>query len=328
MTRALTYMAAMREALLEEMQRDPQVVLAGVDVNHSVLGVSSGLAQMFPGRVLDTPVAEDAFTSLGVGLALGGMRPVIEITFSSFATLAWNALCNHAATWRYMHGSRFKIPMVLYCFDGAVMSLGAHHSQTIGPLLMTGPGLKVVAPSTPADAKGLLKAAIRDDDPVVFCGHMGLMGSKGQVPAGDHLVPLGAAAVCKEGRDVTVVATQAMVRQALQVAERMAIEQVSVEVVDLRSLVPMDHSTILASVRKTGRLVTVEESHRRAGVGSEVAALVQEHALAYLKSPVQRVGSPAIPVPAAPILEQAYVPQEAAIAAAIRKTLNWVRESS
>lgn len=320
-SRNLTYMAAIREAFAEEMARDSRVLVTGVDVRHGILGVTSGLSEQYPDRVIDTPVAEDAFTNLAVGMALAGLRPIVEITFSNFVTLAWNALCNHAAAWRYMHGGQFKVPLVVYCFDGAVMSLGAHHSQTLGPLFATAPGLKVVVPSTPADAKGLMKAAIREDDPVLFCGHLALMGTSGEVPDGDHVVPLGAAAVRREGQDVTVVATQAMVQKGLNVAEILAREGVEVEVIDPRSLVPLDYETILASVRKTGRLVTVEESHRRGGFGAELAAVIQERAFFDLDAPVRRVGAPAVPVPGSATLERAYVPQEGGILAAVRRVL-------
>ncbi len=316
-----SYMGAIREAFDEEMARDSSVLLLGIDVKHSIMGVTSGLCDKYPGRVINTPIAENAFTNVGVGLALAGQRPIIEITFSTFVTLAWNALAHHAGTWRYMSGGQFKVPLVLYCFDGAIMSLGAHHCQTLAPIFATIPGIKVVSPSTPADAKGLMKQAIRDDDPVVFCGNLGLMPKQGEIPDGEHLVELGKAEVRRTGQDVTIVAIQGMVDKCLNAANQLANEGIDAEVIDPRTILPIDYDTIIASVKKTGRLVTVEESRRRGGLGSELAAVVQEEAFSYLKKPVQRVGAPFVPVPGAPVLEQNYVPQEKNILAAVRHVL-------
>jgi len=314
-------MLAIREAIDEEMARDPRVLVLGVDVIHSIMGITKGLSDKYPDRIINTPIAENAFSNVGVGMALTGMRPLIEITFSTFVTLAWNSIAHNATCWRYMHGGQFSVPYVLYCNDGAAMSMGAHHSQTLAPLFASIPGLKVVAPSNPADAKGLMKAAIRDNDPVLFFSHLGLNGKQGEIPGGDHIVPMGQAAICRSGKDVTIVAIQQMVDKSLAAAEVLAKEGIEAEVIDPRSIVPIDYTKIVTSVKKTGRLVTVEESRRRFGLGSELAAVVQEKAFSSLKSPIQRVGAPSVHVPGSPVLEKAYVPQEESILAAVRKVM-------
>ena len=313
---------ALHDALQEEMRRDPAVFVLGEDAAvGGPFGVTSGLAEEFgEGRVINTPISEDAIMGLAVGAALAGRRPVVEIMFMDFIPLAMNQLVNHAAKLRYMSGGQLSVPMVVRAQQGAAGGWGAHHSQSLESWFVHVPGLRVVAPSTPADAKGLLKAAIRDDNPVLFLEHRGLYFREGEVD-GEAAVKLGSAKVVRAGGDVTIAAYLRMVSEAMEAAQELERRGVSAEVVDLRSLSPLDMDTILESVNKTHRLVVAHEGVVTGGVGAEVAAGVQERGFDALDAPIQRVGAPFAPVPASPVLEAAFVPGRDAIVAAVERTL-------
>lgn len=318
----LTGLQAIQEAMAEEMERDPRVILMGEDMAQAVWGVTSALYERFgPTRVRNTPISEAAIIGAAVGAAMTGLRPIAEIMFQDFLAAGMDALINQAAKIRYMTGGQFRLPLVVRSPGGAGFSAGAQHSQWLAGLFLQIPGLLVAAPSNAADYKGLLKTAIRSDNPVLFLEHKGLYYEGGEVPAGEHLVPFGVAAVPRAGTDVTVVALAAMVPRALRAAAGLAAEGIAAEVVDPRCLVPLDMDTILASVRKTRRLVVVEEGCLGGGFGAEVAARVAEAALADLAAPVVRVGAPAVPVPFSPVLENRAVPDEERIAAAVRRVL-------
>jgi len=259
---------------------------------------------------------------LAIGAATAGLRPVVEIMFIDFITLAMDQLVNHAAKLRYMSGGQLKVPLTVRVQCGISGNMGAHHSQSLESWLLHVPGLKVVMPSNPADAKGLLKAAIRDDDPVVFIEHRGLYWMRAEVPEGDAVVPFGNASTVREGRDVTTVALGKMVALAVEAAEKLSEEGISVEVIDPRSITPLDLDTIVNSVRKTGRLIIVHEAVEQGGVGAEIAAKVQQAAFYYLDSPILRVAAPFAPVPASPILEKCFLPGKYQIIHAVRRVLN------
>ncbi len=324
--RELTYLDAIREALVEEMTRDPDVLVLGEDVGGSFGGafkVTRGLAARFGDRrVMNTPIAELGFVGMANGMALMGLRPVIEVQFADFISTAFDAIVQFAATNRYRWGA--PIPWVIRApSDGGIRS-GPFHSQNPEAWFVHTPGLKVVAPATPADAKGLLTAAIRDDDPVVFFEAKALYRSlRGPVPEGEHLVPIGEAAVVRPGRDLTVVTYGTQVHEARAAAEHLATEGVEAEIVDLRTLKPLDRATVLASVARTGKLLVVHAANRMAGVGAEVAALVAEEAFDRLDGPIVRLGGRDTPVPFSPPLEDAYRPDAAKIAAAARRLAAW-----
>ncbi len=313
---------ALHDALQEEMRRDPAVFVLGEDAAvGGPFGVTSGLAEEFgEDRVINTPISEDAIMGLAVGAALAGRRPVVEIMFMDFIPLAMNQLVNHAAKLRYMSGGQLSVPMVVRAQQGAAGGWGAHHSQSLESWFVHVPGLRVVAPSTPADAKGLLKAAIRDDNPVLFLEHRGLYFREGEVD-GEAAVKLDSAKVVRTGGDVTIAAYLRMVSAAMEAAQELERRGVSAEVVDLLSLSPLDMDTILESVNKTHRLVVAHEGVVTGGVGAEVAAGVQERGFDALDAPIQRVGAPFAPVPASPVLEAAFVPGRDAIVAAVERTL-------
>ena len=317
----MTYSQALNEALRMEMERDPNVYLAGEDVGTfgGCFGVTAGLLDKFgPKRVRDTPITESAIVGSATGATMGGLRPVAELMFVDFIGVALDQLYNQAAKMKYMFGGKAKIPMVLRASCGAGIGAAAQHSQCLEAWFMHVPGLKVVMPSTPADAKGLLISSIRDDNPVVFLEHKILYGLEGEVPAGEYMVPLGKADVKREGRDVTVVATANMVHRSLAAAEKLAGEGISVEVVDPRTLSPLDEDTILESVRKTHRLVIVHEEVKFAGSGAEIAAMAAEKAFDYLDAPILRVAAPFTPVPFSAPLENEFIPSVEKIIAAIR----------
>jgi pyruvate/2-oxoglutarate/acetoin dehydrogenase E1 component len=310
--RELTYWQALQEALREEMSRDRRVFLMGEDIGvyGGAFGVTRGLLADFgPERVRCTPISEATIVGTAAGAALTGMRPVVEIMFMDFLTLAMDQLANHAAKFRYMYGPQACVPMVIRTPAGGGRCYGATHSQSLEAWFLHVPGLKVVAPATPADAKSLLIAAIRDDNPVLFVEHKLLYATTGPVPDGDHPVAIGEAAVPREGSDVTLVAYSYHAGIALQAAEELAARGIDAEVIDLRTLVPMDTETILASVRKTGRLVCIEEGTRSGGVGAEIAARVAESAYEYLDAPIRRIATPDVPIPFSPPLEQAALPK-------------------
>jgi pyruvate dehydrogenase E1 component beta subunit len=309
------YRDAIREAMADEMRRDPRVFLMGEDVaeHGGNFLVTTGLFEEFgENRVFDTPLSESALVGAGVGAAMMGMRPIVEVMFADFVTIAMDAIVNHAAKVYYMSGGEVTCPMVVrLAAYGAGRRSGPHHSQCIESLLTNVPGLTIVAPSTAYDAKGLLKTAIRLQSPVLFIEHKMLYAKKGEVPEDEYLIPLGVADIKRQGTNLTLVSYGRMVDVSLAAAKAMEMEGVSAEVIDLRSLQPLDEETILESVRKTGHLVIVHEAPVRGGFGGEVAAVVAEKALGYLDAPIKRVGAPWVPVPFSPTLEDAYVPQEA-----------------
>ncbi len=313
--REIMYRDAIREAMSEEMRRDPSVFLMGEDVaeHGGNFLVTTGMYDEFgEERVFDTPLSESALVGAGVGAAMMGMRPIVEVMFADFVTIAMDAIANHAAKVYYMSGGEVTAPMVIrLAAYGAGRRSGAHHSQSVESYLTNVPGLTIVAPSTAYDAKGLLKSAIRTPNPVVFLEHKMLYAKKGEVPEGEYTIPLGVADIKREGTDLTIVSYGRMVDVSLAAARTLEKEGVNAEVIDLRSLQPLDEETILASVRKTGHLVIVHEAPLRGGFGGEVAAVVAEKALGYLDAPIKRVGAPWVPVPFSPTLEDAYVPQEA-----------------
>jgi len=318
--RELSYVEALREALREEMNRDAAVVLMGEDIGvyGGAFGVTQGLFDRFgPQRVMDTPISESSFTGVAIGAALAGLRPVVEIMFMDFMTLVTDQLVNQAAKLHYVFGREARCPLVVRTVAGAGRCYGPTHSQSFDAWFIHVPGLKVVAPATPADAKGMLKTAIRDDNPVLFIEHKLLYGRRGSVPArGRTAVPLGKARIARRGTDLTIVAWSGMVLQALQATAGLEDRDVLAEVVDLRSLNPMDTETVVESVRKTGRLLIAEEGCRTGGIGAEIGAQVFEHAFDYLDAPIRRVATPDIPIPAGPSLERAAIPDGPQIAAA------------
>jgi acetoin:2,6-dichlorophenolindophenol oxidoreductase subunit beta len=320
--RELTYTQALREALTEEMTRDPNILLLGEDIGvyGGVFKVTEGLLAKFgPERVRETPISEAGFVGAAVGLAMTGKHPVAELMFMDFAWVASDQIFNQAAKMRYMTGGRVKVPMVIRTQQGGGRGNGAQHSQSLETIFTHIPGLKVVLPATPYDAKGLLKSALRDENPVIFIEHKLLYSTKGPVPEEEYLIPLGVAEVKRGGQDVTLVSLSRTVLFSLEAAEDAAREGISVEVIDLRTTVPLDLEAILTSVRKTGRLVIAHEAHRRLGIGAEIAALVQEHAFDYLDAPIARVGALDVPIPASKPLEDVVLPGKAQILDAVRK---------
>ncbi len=317
-----TYLQAINEALAQEMERDPDVFIMGEDVGPfgGCFGVTKGLYERFgEKRVKDTPITESAIIGAATGAAAAGLRPVCEIMFVDFIGVALDQLFNQAAKMRYMFGGKAKIPMVLRTPQGAGIGAAAQHSQSLEAWFAHVPGLKVAMPATPYDAKGLLISAIRDDNPVVFLEHKLLYGVEGDVPDELYTVPFGQAAVHRAGDDVTIVATAKMVYTALEAAEILARDGISAEVVDPRTLVPLDSDTIIRSVQKTHALVVVHEAVKHAGFGAEIAAQVAEAAFDYLDGPIVRVAAPFTPVPFSPPLEQAFLPNAGDIVAAVRK---------
>jgi len=319
--RELTMAEALNEALHGEMQRDARVFVMGEDVGliGGIFGVTRGLREKFgEDRVRDTPISEATFLGAGVGAAIAGLRPVVEIQIFDFVAMTMDQIVNQAAKFRYMLGGRPTVPLVIRGPQGGGIRLAAQHSQSLEAWFVHVPGLVVVAPSTPYDAKGLLAASIREDNPVIFLEHKALYAVKGPVPAPPYALPLGKADVKRAGRDVTLVATQAMVARALAAAAELEKDGISVEVIDPRTLVPLDEATILASVARTGRLVIAHEAVKRGGWGAELAALVSERALDALDAPIVRVAARNVPMPYNDSLERATIPTQQDIAAAVR----------
>src|SRR5437899_10956327 len=325
--RQITYAEALNEGLREEMRRDASVFIMGEDVavwgGGGVFGVTKGLVEAFGAeRVRDTPISEEAIAAVAVGAAATGSRPVAEIMYVDFIGLAMEPIVNQAAKLRYMFGGKAKVPLVIRAQEGAGRGNAAQHSQSLEAWFCHIPGLKVVTPSTPADAKGLLKSAIRDDNPVIFLEHKVLYFSKGAVPDGEYTVPLGVADIKREGRDVTVVGIHTMVGKALKAAEQLAAEGIELEVIDPRTLVPLDEQTIIESVKKTGRLIVSHEAYTRGGYGAEIIARVVAAAFDYLDAPPQRVCARDVPVPYSAPLETAALPQVEDLVAAARALVN------
>ncbi|MDW8396557.1 MAG: alpha-ketoacid dehydrogenase subunit beta [Anaerolineae bacterium] len=317
----ITYREALKRALREEMQRDPTVVIWGEDVvayaGGGAYGVTAGLAKEFPGRVRDTPIAEEAIIGIGIGAAMGGLRPVCEIMTVNFTLVAWDQIVNHAAKQSHMFNGQIKVPMVIRTPNGHGRT-AATHSQNFDAWFASIPSLKVVAPATPYDAKGLLKTAIRDDDPVVFLEHLQLYSTRGEVPDEEYLIPIGEADYKRRGKDVTIVTWGRMTVESLKAARILAEEGIEVEIVDLRTLRPLDLSLALESVRKTNRMIVVEEGWRTGGLGAEIAASVQEMAFNYLDAPIARVAGLEVPMPYAKNLERATLPFAEDVVAAVR----------
>jgi len=320
----LTIREAISQALWEEMERDERVIILGEEVGvwGGTYAVTKGFYDHFgPERVLDTPIAEGVIVGAANGAAMAGLRPVAELMTINFAFLAMDQIVNHSAKLRSMFGGQFSVPVVIRAVGGGGRQLGATHSQTPDAVFAHFPGLKVVAPGTPRDAKGLLKSAIRSEDPVLFIEHATLYQAKGEVPDGEFLEPIGVSKIQRPGRDVTLVTYSKMLQVSLQAAEQLAPEGIEVEVVDLRSLRPLDMGPVLDSFRRTNRAVIVEEGWRSFGVGAEVAARLYEQAFDYADAPIVRVAQDEVPLPYNRELEQAALPQLADIVAAVRQVL-------
>jgi pyruvate dehydrogenase E1 component beta subunit len=322
----LTYRAAIARGIAQEMRRDPSVVLVGEDVGAAggVFKLTEGLfAEFGPNRVRDTPISEQAIVGAAMGAAMTGLRPIAELMFSDFFAVTWDMVINQIAKTRYMTDGQVSLPLVLRTANGAGLRFGAQHSQSIENWAMAIPGLKIVAPSTPADMVGLMAAAIRDDDPVIMCEHKALFAEKGEVPDGDLIDTLGTARIVRPGTDVTIVALAAMVPKAVAAADRLAAEHgMDAEVIDLRSLVPLDTATILASVAKTSRLFTVEENPRLCGWGAEIASIVADEGFYSLDAPIVRITTPHIPLPSAAALEDLAVPSVERIVETVRRRMD------
>src|SRR5881392_2618349 len=320
--REITFGQAIREALAEEMRRDPRIFVIGEDVAEAgtPFKVLAGLVDEFGReRVLDSPISEAGITGLGVGAAVTGMRPVVDIMFGDFLTLVMDQLANQAAKTHYMSGGKLKVPLTLRTTMGATRRSAAQHSQSLHAWVAHVPGLKVVLPSTPADAKGLLKTAIRDDNPVVFIEDKMDYAVKGEVPDGEYTIPFGVADVKRAGEDVTIVATSSMIRVALAAAEQLETHGISAEVIDPRTLVPLDVDALVRSAEKTGRAIVVDEGHQSYGVSAELAAVIADRAFYSLDAPVKRLAALDVPIPFSPPLEDVTVPTPDTVAAAARE---------
>jgi len=321
----ITYAQAIKDAMSEEMRRDPKVFILGEDIGAygGAFGVTRGMIEEFGAeRVRDTPISEAAITGAAVGAAMTGMRPIVEIMFSDFITIAMDQLVNQAAKARYQFGGQTSVPMVLRTPEGSGTGAAAQHSQSVEAWILNVPGLRVVAPCTPGDAKGLLKASIRDNNPVVFLEQKLLYRTKGDVPEGEHIVPLGKADCKREGKDLSIITYGRMVQRSLVAAAVLAKEGIQLEVIDLRTLRPLDTATIVASAKKTGRVLVVHESCQFAGFGAEVAASIcDSEAFFYLDAPVRRLGGRDVPIPYNKHLEANVVPTVERIAQAARDLL-------
>ncbi len=337
MARSITYREALNEALAQEMERDPRVIVMGEDnaggegapgeddAWGGVLGVTKGLYHRFPGRVLDTPISESAFIGAAIGAATAGLRPVAELMFVDFMGVCFDQIFNQAAKFRYMFGGKAVTPVVIRTMYGAGLRAAAQHSQALYPVFTHIPGLKVVVPSSPYDAKGLLLAAIRDDDPVMFFEHKALYDMTGPVPEESYTIPFGEAAVVREGSDVTIVTLGRMVHTSLAAAESLAGSGISCEVVDLRTTSPLDEDTILESVENTGRLVVVDEATPRCSMATDISALAASRAFGALRAPVGMVTAPHTPVPFSAALEDQYIPDAQRVVNAVKSVTEWQR---
>ena len=323
--REITYLEAVREAMSMEMRKNEDIFLMGEDIGvyGGAFGVSRGMIEEFgPERIRNTPISEAGIAGAAVGSALTGMRPIMELQFSDFITIALDQIVNQAAKLRYMYGGKGRVPMVVRTPSGSGTGAAAQHSQSLEAWVAHIPGLKVVQPSTAYDVKGLLKAAIDDDNPVIFYEHKLLYRTSSEVPEKEYSIPLGKADVKREGTDITIVATAIMVHKALEAAAELEKEGISVEVIDPRTIVPLDTETIIQSVAKTGHLVVVHEAVKRGGVGGEIASMIAEsEAFDYLDAPIKRLGGIAAPIPYNPELEKAAIPQVPDIVNAVKETL-------
>ena len=329
MARIITYQQAIGEALAQEMERDETVIVMGEDVAGGagapgeddawggVLGVTKGLYGKFGDRVMDTPITESAFIGASVGAATAGLRPVAELMFIDFMGVCFDQIFNQAAKFRYMFGGKAETPVVIRTMYGAGFRAAAQHSQCLYPIFTHIPGLKVVTPSTPYDAKGLLIQSIRDNDPVIFCEHKALYTIEGDVPEEAYTIPFGEANITREGDDVTIVTLGRMVHVAAEAADALAKDGINCEIVDLRTTSPMDWDTIIESVENTGRLVVLDEANPRCSIATDVSAMVCQEAFAALKAPIRMVTAPHVPVPFADNLEDAYIPNAAMVQQAV-----------
>jgi pyruvate dehydrogenase E1 component beta subunit len=316
----INFIQAINQALAEEMERDPLTFLMGEDVVLGAFGATKGLIDKFgPTRVRNTPISEAGFVGAAVGAAMAGTRPICEVEFASFFYCAFDQVCNQAAKLRYMSGGQARLPITFRAVYGAMGGAAAQHSETVYAQFLSVPGLKLVVPSGPADMKGLLKSAIREDSPVIVFEHGGLGRLKEEVPDGDFLVPFGRAAIKRPGKDATVIAIGAMVSQTLKVAEQLAKDGIDVEVVDPRTLIPLDEETILGSVQKTNRAIIVDEGHLRGGAAADISAIIAEKGFDSLDAPIKRVTALDVPIPFSPPLEKAAIPGATRIEAAIRE---------
>ena len=318
------YSQAIRDALREELARDERVFLLGEDIAAygGAFRVTKGLVDEFgPKRVRNTPISENSIVGAAVGSAMLGMRPVVEIMFMDFITLAIDQLLNHAAKFRFMFGEQVKLPIVIRTPSGGRRGYGPTHSQSLESLFIGMPGIKIAAPSTPHDAKGMLKSAIRDDNPVLFVENKSLYGTRGEVPEEDYVVPIGRAKVLREGSDVTIISYSQMVHECMRAADILAGDGVSAEVIDLRSLNPLDMETLCKSLEKTGRVVLAEEGHRTGGVCAEIGFRLFERLYYYLDAPIKRVAARDVPVPAAPVLERYVLPDYEDVLQAAKEVL-------
>jgi acetoin:2,6-dichlorophenolindophenol oxidoreductase subunit beta len=334
MERKISFQQAINEALSQEMERDPRIVLMGEDVAGGcggdgkmdawggVLGVTKGLWDKFGDRVIDTPISESAFIGAAFGASLSGLRPVVELMFVDFMGVCFDQIFNQGAKFRYMFGGRAVTPVVIRTMIGAGLRAAAQHSQCLYPLFTHIPGLKCVVPSTPYDAKGLLIQAIRDDDPVVFFEHKLLYPILGDVPEEPYAIPFGEAACVREGDDVTIVAIARMVHIALEAAARLAENGVECEIIDPRTISPLDEDTILESVEKTGRLVVVDEASPRCNMATDIAAMVAQKGFEFLRAPVRMVTPPHTPVPFSDVLEDLYIPDAAKVIDAVNELVS------
>ncbi len=320
----ITYREALKRALREEMTRDPNVVIWGEDIvaygGGGAYGVTAGLAKEFPGRVRDVPIAEEAIVGVGLGAAMGGIRPVCELMTINFALVAWDQIVNHVAKQHHMFNRQIQAPMVIRSPAGWGRTASTH-SQTFENWLASIPGLKVVYPSTPYDAKGLLKASIRDNDPVFFIEHLALYGTKGEVPDEEYVLPIGVSEVKRPGRHLTVVTWGRMLVETMKAARTLEVEGIELEVIDLRTLRPLDLAPALESIRKTNRAIVVEEGFRTVGLGAEIAASIQEMAFNDLDAPIARVAGLEVPMPYARNLERATIPFAEDVIAAVRRMM-------
>ena len=333
MARIISMKDAVNEALDQEMTRDPTVIMMGEDIVGGagaqgeddawggVLGVTKGLYAKHGDRLLDTPLSESAYVGAAVGAASCGMRPIAELMFIDFAGVCFDQILNQAAKFRYMFGGKAETPLVIRAMVGAGFRAAAQHSQMLTPVFTHIPGLKVVCPSNPYDTKGLLIQSIRDNDPVIFCEHKHLYGFEGEVPEQSYAIPFGEASVVRDGKDVTIVTYGLMVHRALEAAATLEKDKIDVEIIDLRTLSPLDMDTVLDSVERTGRLVCVDEASPRCNIATDIAAQVAQEAFDALKAPIRMVAPPHAPVPFSPTLEDLYIPSAAQIVDAVRRTM-------
>ncbi len=321
--KVLSCSEAMCEALREEMERDETIFIIGEDLvaHGGIFGQFQGLPERFPGRIIDTPISETCIVGAGVGAALTGMRPFVDMHFADFVTTAMDEIANQMAKIYYMFGGQKSIPMVLWAPDGAGLSAAAHHSQSLEAWFVHTPGLKVVVPSEPKDVKGLIKAAIRDDDPVIFFQHKRLFAEKGPVPEGEYLIPIGKGEVKRPGNDITIITYSRMTYLSLEAAKLLEKDNIDVEVIDLRTLSPLDFDIIANSIKKTYRVLVVHEACLTGGFGAEIAARIGEELFDYLDAPVTRLAAKDVPIPFSPPMENFVLPQVEDIVNAVKRVL-------